>query len=167
MTLEEAQKIVSKGVGFQLGNQLLEDANLDKDLVLSTMQSVFAGNATQPDQAEFTAAAKLVQDEQTKEQRAEGDAFLAANKEEDNIQVTDSGLQYIVEAEGDGDCPTPADTVTVHYTGKLIDGTVFDSSVERGTPAQFGVTQVIQGWVEGLQLMKPGAKYKFFMHTMH
>jgi len=163
MTLEEAQKIVSTGVGFQLGNQLKEDANLDQDLVIATMQKVFAGEMEKPDQAEFNVAAKLVQDEQTKEQRVEGDDFIASNKEKEGVQVTDSGLQYIVIEEGDGESPTPADSVIVHYTGTLIDGTVFDSSVERGQPAQFGVSQVIPGWVEGLQLMKPGAKYKFFI----
>jgi len=90
------------------------------------------------------------------------------------VQITESGLQYKVIEEGEGDTPQASDKVTVHYTGKLIDGTVFDSSIPRGEPTEFGVTQVIPGWVEGLQLMKPGAKYEFYMdhkvlshHTQH
>ena len=74
-----------------------------------------------------------------------------------------SGLQYEVIEDGDGEMPTAQDQVEVHYTGKLIDGTVFDSSVERGVPATFGVTQVIPGWVEALQLMKAGSKWRLFI----
>ncbi|MDE6581168.1 MAG: FKBP-type peptidyl-prolyl cis-trans isomerase [Duncaniella sp.] len=77
--------------------------------------------------------------------------------------MTPSGLQYEVLAEGDGPKPTAQDRVEVHYTGKLIDGTVFDSSVERGTPATFGVTQVIPGWVEALQMMPEGSKWRLFI----
>jgi FKBP-type peptidyl-prolyl cis-trans isomerase FklB len=94
---------------------------------------------------------------------AVGKKFLAENKQKTGVMTTASGLQYQVIKAGTGAKPTPADRVTVHYTGSLLDGTVFDSSVERGQPATFGVTQVIQGWVEGLQLMTPGAKYRFFI----
>jgi len=163
MNLEEATKIVSQGVGHRLGTQLSEDASLDKDIVLQALTEVFAGKGEAPDQETFTNAAKIVQNEATKELRAAGDDFLAENKSKDGVQVTDSGLQYKVIEEGEGDSPTPADKVTVHYTGTLIDGKVFDSSVQRGEPAQFGVTQVISGWVEGLQLMKPGAKFEFYI----
>ena len=93
----------------------------------------------------------------------EGAKFLAENAKRPEITTTESGLQYEVLKEGSGAKPTPGDKVQVHYTGKLLDGTVFDSSVERGEPATFGVTQVIQGWVEGLQLMKEGAKYRFYI----
>ncbi len=79
------------------------------------------------------------------------------------MKVTSSGLQYEVIEEGDGPTPTAQDSVTVHYTGKLIDGTVFDSSVERGAPATFGVSQVIPGWVEALQMMKTGSKWRLFI----
>lgn len=163
MNLQEAVEIVSQGVGYRLGSQISEDATLDKDIILKAITAVFAGNGTAPDQEKFTAAAKIVQEESTKELRAAGDTFLAENKAKDGIQVTESGLQYKVIEEGSGDVPKPADQVTVHYTGKLIDGSVFDSSIPRGEPTQFGVTQVIPGWVEGLQLMKPGAKYEFFI----
>lgn len=95
--------------------------------------------------------------------KEEGAAFLAKNKERKEVTTTASGLQYEVMVQGDGPKPTPQDKVSVHYHGTLIDGTVFDSSVERGQPASFGVTQVISGWVEGLQLMNVGSKYKFFI----
>ncbi len=163
MNLEEATEIVSQGVGYRLGSQLSEDGSLNKDTVLSAITAVFAGKGEAPDQAQFEVAAKLVQEESTKELRAAGDEFLAQNKDAEGIQVTDSGLQYRVIEEGEGETPKPSEQVTVHYTGKLVDGTVFDSSIPRGEPTQFGVTQVIPGWVEGLQLMKPGAKYEFFI----
>lgn len=92
-----------------------------------------------------------------------GKAFLDENGKRPEVKTTASGLQYEVLQEGDGAQPGPNDNVTVHYTGKLIDGTVFDSSVERGQPATFGVTQVIPGWVEALQLMKVGAKWRLFI----
>lgn len=92
-----------------------------------------------------------------------GDDFLAANGKRAEVKTTPSGLQYEVLEEGRGDTPQTGDRVTVHYTGKLIDGSVFDSSVDRGVPATFGVTQVIPGWVEALQLMKVGAKYRLFI----
>ena len=90
--------------------------------------------------------------------RQAGEAFLAENGKRPEIHTTPSGLQYEVLTEGTGAQPEANDQVKVHYTGKLIDGTVFDSSVERGEPATFGVTQVIPGWVEALQLMKAGSK---------
>lgn len=92
-----------------------------------------------------------------------GKEFLAENGKRPEVKTTASGLQYEVLEEGEGECPKASDNVKVHYTGKLIDGTVFDSSVERGAPATFGVTQVIAGWVEALQLMKVGAKYRLFI----
>ncbi len=92
-----------------------------------------------------------------------GREFLAENAKRAEVQTTASGLQYEVVEEGAGAKPTAADQVLVHYTGKLIDGTVFDSSEERGEPITFGVTQVIPGWVEGLQLMSVGSKYRFYI----
>ncbi|MBO5298119.1 MAG: FKBP-type peptidyl-prolyl cis-trans isomerase [Candidatus Homeothermus sp.] len=94
---------------------------------------------------------------------AAGKKFLEENGKRVEVNVTPSGLQYEVLQEGTGKQPVASDNVTVHYTGKLIDGTVFDSSVERGVPATFGVTQVIPGWVEALQLMKEGAKWRLFI----
>jgi FKBP-type peptidyl-prolyl cis-trans isomerase FklB len=93
----------------------------------------------------------------------EGKKFLAENSKRSGVVTLPSGLQYEVLTAGSGPKPTASDRVTVHYTGTLVDGTVFDSSVDRGEPATFGVTQVIQGWVEGLQLMPLGSKWKFFI----
>lgn len=95
--------------------------------------------------------------------RKNGEAFLTENAKREGIKVTESGLQYEVLESGKGDSPKDSDNVEVHYTGKLIDGTVFDSSVERGVPASFGVTQVIPGWVEALQLMHEGDKWRLYI----
>ncbi len=92
-----------------------------------------------------------------------GSKFLEENKTKDGVKVTPSGLQYVVEKEGSGQQPGAEDEVTVHYTGRLLDGTVFDSSVSRGEPATFPLNRVIPGWTEGVQLMKEGGKYVFFI----
>ena len=92
-----------------------------------------------------------------------GENFLEENKEKEGVQTTASGLQYIVLKEGSGAKPEATTKVKVHYHGTTIDGEVFDSSVDSGTPSEFGLNQVIPGWTEGLQLMSPGAKYKFFI----
>ena len=97
------------------------------------------------------------------ENRKESAAFLEANKKEEGVVTLPSGLQYIIMKKGNGPIPKSTDKVSVHYHGTLIDGTVFDSSVERGQPAEFGVTQVIKGWTEALQLMPVGSKWKLFI----
>ena len=93
----------------------------------------------------------------------EGERFLAENAKRPNVTVTPSGLQYEVLTEGTGRSPKATDTVRCHYHGTLIDGTVFDSSYQRNQPADFGLNQVIAGWTEGVQLMKEGAKYRFYL----
>jgi len=95
--------------------------------------------------------------------KKEGEKFLAENKTKPGVKTTATGLQYVVLKQGKGDAPKVSSRVKVHYHGTLTDGTVFDSSVDRGEPTEFGVGQVIKGWTEGLQLMNPGAKYKFFI----
>jgi len=95
--------------------------------------------------------------------KSEGVEFLGVNRSKENVQTTESGLQYIVLKEGSGDKPTADSKVKVHYHGTSIDGTVFDSSVDRGKPSEFFANQVIKGWTEGLQLMKVGSKFKFFV----
>ncbi|AWV98110.1 FKBP-type peptidyl-prolyl cis-trans isomerase [Arcticibacterium luteifluviistationis] len=97
------------------------------------------------------------------ENLAAGNAFLEKNKTREGVLTTGSGLQYEILTQGTGEKPLSTQKVKVHYHGTLIDGTVFDSSVERGSPATFGVTQVIKGWVEGLQLMPVGSKWKFYI----
>lgn len=106
---------------------------------------------------------KNLQAEMEAKARETGLKFLEENGKKEGVKTTASGLQYVVEQEGTGQQPGPEDEVTVHYTGKLLDGTVFDSSVDRGQPATFPLNRVIPGWTEGVQLMKVGAKYTFFV----
>lgn len=103
------------------------------------------------------------QAEKGKAAKVEGEKYLAENAKKEGIIITKSGLQYQVLREGNGKRPTAKDTVKCHYEGFLIDGTVFDSSVQRGEPAMFSLQQVIAGWTEGLQLMQEGGKYRFFI----
>ena len=116
---------------------------------------------------EYFTALEAKQQEAAKEMAAvnaaAGEAFLAENGKRAEVKTTPSGLQYEVVTEGDGPVPTAQDRVVVHYTGRLIDGTVFDSSEERGEPATFGVTQVIPGWVEALQMMKAGSTWRLYI----
>lgn len=98
--------------------------------------------------------------------KEEGSKFLAENAKKDGIIVTKSGLQYEVLTEGTGKKPKVTDTVRCHYEGRLLDGTVFDSSYKRNAPADFGLQQVIAGWTEGVQLMAEGAKYRFYIPYM-
>ncbi len=114
-------------------------------------------------QAEMQKQAEAKAASASAENLAAGTKFLSDNKKREGVKVTDSGLQYEVLAAGKGDKPTPLDTVTVHYHGTLIDGSVFDSSVQRKSPATFPVNGVIAGWTEALQLMQVGAKYKLFI----
>lgn len=95
--------------------------------------------------------------------REDGEKFLAENAKRDEVTVTASGLQYVVQQEGSGAKPTANDTVEVHYRGTLIDGTEFDSSYKRGETISFPLNRVIAGWTEGVQLMSPGAKYTFYI----
>ncbi len=101
--------------------------------------------------------------QQIKDNKTLGREFLEQNAKNDSVVQTQSGLQYMVLKEGTGAKPGPTDEVTVHYTGRLLDGTVFDSSVERGEPATFPLDKVIPGWTEGLQLMSEGSKYRLFI----
>ena len=140
------------------------------DLVASytdAINSVFgeAEPIMKPEEAQklITEYLTELQEKATKAAKAAGEQFLADNKKDDRVKETASGLQYIVEKEGTGAQPGPESEVTVHYTGRLLDGTVFDSSVNRGEPATFPLNRVIPGWTEGVQLMKEGAKYRFFI----
>ncbi len=144
---------------------------LNIDLLNNGIHEGVGGNARLTDQDMQMVMTKFSQEIQKVQQAkqsqagvaalAAGQVFLAENAAKEGVKTTASGLQYKVIKEGSGASPTTEDKVMVHYTGKLPDGTVFDSSVERGTPATFGVTQVIPGWTEGLQLMNPGAKFEF------
>lgn len=98
-----------------------------------------------------------------KKNREEGEEFLRKNKLQEGVLVTESGLQYQILKQGDGPRPSAKDRVKVHYTGTLLDGTVFDSSVKRGEPMELTLSQVIKGWTEGVQLMPVGSKYRFWV----
>ncbi len=121
------------------------------------------GKIIQQFQMEQQAKQKAKSAGKSSENIAKGKAFLEANKKNPDVKVTPSGLQYKVVKEGIGEHPKATDKVKVHYHGTLIDGTVFDSSVERGEPISFGLNQVIPGWTEGVQLMTPGSKYIFYI----
>jgi FKBP-type peptidyl-prolyl cis-trans isomerase FklB len=108
-------------------------------------------------------AMTAIQEEKSKAEIAAGQKFLEENSMKEGIQVTETGLQYLHETEGDGDSPEATSKVTVHYKGTLLDGTEFDSSYKRGEPISFGLNQVIPGWTEGLQLMKIGGKTTFYI----
>lgn len=131
------------------------------------VKAVFEGGelAVKPEEAQKLIQDYLVdlQEKATKLAREAGEKFLSENAKKEGVHVTSTGLQYVVEKEGTGKQPKAEDNVTVHYTGRLLDGKVFDSSVSRGEPATFPLNRVIPGWTEGLQLMKEGAKYVFFI----
>ncbi|MDE6143564.1 MAG: FKBP-type peptidyl-prolyl cis-trans isomerase [Muribaculaceae bacterium] len=155
--------------GMALGQQLraMGVDNLDKADFDEAVHAAFDGKETKmsPEEANQTIQTYLQEltEKKAAEIKAVGDKFLQENLKKENVNVTASGLQYIVEKEGTGAQPSATDEVTVHYTGKLLDGTVFDSSVSRGEPATFPLNRVIPGWTEGVQLMKEGGKYTFFI----
>ena len=155
--------------GLAMGRQLqgMGMKELGIDDFKDGVKSVFDGSEPAMSVEE---AQKMIQDYlsdlQTKAEetaKAAGKQFLEENKKNADVRETASGLQYVVEKEGEGTSPAATDEVTVHYTGRLLDGTVFDSSVNRGEPATFPLNRVIPGWSEGVQLMKEGAKYTFFI----
>jgi len=138
------------------------DLLIEKDKVQEVLSNYFR-KKQEAERAKQQAEALAKAEEQYNDNKVAGEKFLEENKTKEGVKTTESGLQYIVEKEGTGEKPTATSRVKVHYHGTLIDGTVFDSSVDRGEPAQFGVGQVIKGWTEGLQLMSVGSKYKFFI----
>lgn len=156
------------GVGLQIGQQLIGSGlDVEPEAVVKGIFDVLNQNEPALDINEVTVALQELSARAEAEQRkafealeAEGKAFLEENKKAKGVTVTDSGLQYEILTEGTGKKPEKTDKVRVHYTGSLIDGTVFDSSVKRGTPAEFPVTGVIAGWVEALQMMPVGSKWR-------
>ena len=171
--LDTLEKRLSYAVGVSIGNQLLGDAvenGLDPALVAAALSAVMNGEEPAMTQDDI---AQTFQEQQAKEQaevlaaaeaaKTRGEEFLAENGTKDGIVTTESGLQYRIDTAGEGDSPKETDTVKVHYAGRLLDGTTFDSSYDRGQPAEFPVNGVIKGWVEVLQLMKPGAKWEVWI----
>ena len=138
---------------------------MKKFLSIAMATLLFAGMASCNNTSNTETAEDTTPDygQQIKDNKTLGREFLEQNAKNDSVIQTKSGLQYMVLQEGTGAKPGPTDEVTVHYTGKLLDGTVFDSSVERGEPATFPLDKVIPGWTEGLQLMSEGSKYRLFI----
>jgi FKBP-type peptidyl-prolyl cis-trans isomerase FklB len=160
---------VSYALGLSIGNNFEASGigNLDVEEFVKGLKAVL--NHETPE-ISYDEAKKVINDyfvklqEEKKElNKKAGEEFLRINKERAGVQILPSGLQYQILKEGKGPRPTAHDQVKVHYTGSLINGKVFDSSVERGEPATFGVTQVIPGWVEALQLMPVGSTWRLFI----
>ena len=160
---------VSYALGIGIGRQLADMGANDivTEDFAAAMKDVLTGAQLQIDETEAQA---MVQEylqrkgeERLKNVKAEGEAFLAENAKKEGIVTLPSGLQYQVLQEGNGKSPKATDQVKCHYEGTLINGKVFDSSYRRGEPATFPLNGVIAGWTEGLQLMKEGAKYRFFI----
>lgn len=166
----------SYGVGRNMGEQLA--ANPFEGLDITAVQQGLADAFNKADNpishADLNEAFKVInermqaaQAEQAKVAAAEGETYLEENSKREEITVTESGLQFEVLVEGEGEIPTADSTIKAHYHGTLVDGTVFDSSYERGQPAEFPVGGVIKGWTEALQMMKVGSKYRLHIpHTL-
>lgn len=173
--LEDETQKLSYSIGFQVGSDFKRQGiSLDPEVLVKGVQDGLAGSTPQMKPEEMrqaltrlqqraAAAAQQERDAQGRRNLAEGKAFMAENAKKEGVKTTASGLQYLPLVEGEGSSPAAADTVTVHYRGTLIDGTVFDSSYDRGQPTTFPLNRVIPGWTEGLQLMRPGGKYRLFV----
>lgn len=171
---ESLEDRASYSIGLNLGRSLkTNDIKANADLIIKGLRDGLAGQAALTDQ-EMQSTMQEFQEQVQKQQEAkqkeigeknkmEGESFLTKNKARQGVKTTASGLQYEVLTEGTGAQPKATDTVTVNYKGTLMDGTEFDSSYERGQPATFVLNQVIPGWTEGVQLMKVGSKYKFYI----
>lgn len=160
---------LSYALGLVIGHNLngMGVKNIDNADFAQAVADVLSGNPTALTDAEaqqiVTEFLQKQEEEKGKEAREAGEAFLAENAAKEGVVVLPSGLQYLVLEEGKGKKPAATDQVKCHYEGRLIDGTVFDSSYRRGEPATFPLNGVIAGWTEGLQLMGEGAKYRLFI----
>lgn len=167
--LSSVEDSVSYALGINIGQNLKQSGfkNVNVQAMGKAIAEIYAGDSTSLNAEE---AGALINNYMTKQSevkadgaKEEGIAFLAENAGKEGVMTTASGLQYEVVEEGSGASPAATDNVTVHYHGTLIDGSVFDSSVERGEPATFPLNGVIPGWTEGLQLMKEGGKTRFYI----
>jgi FKBP-type peptidyl-prolyl cis-trans isomerase FklB len=171
-TFTTLEQHASYGIGLQMGQQLADNPfdGLDIAAVAAGLAAAFYGDEPEVSEDQIRAAFEVIgarmqeaQASQAKLAAGAGEAFLAENANKAGVVVTASGLQYEVLVQGDGEKPTRASTVRTHYHGTLIDGTVFDSSYNRGQPAEFPVGGVIAGWTEALQLMPVGSKYRLYI----
>ena len=168
-TLSTLADTVSYSIGINIANNLAKDgfSDIRPDAFALALEHVLGGKETllKPNEAQSVLQTYFEQlrQETLGKNLKEGEAFLEGNKKKEGVQVLESGLQYIVLKEGDGKKPKASDKVSTHYHGTLIDGTVFDSSVDRGEPVSFPVNGVIKGWTEALQLMPTGSKWRLFV----
>lgn len=169
---ETVEQQASYGVGRQIGDQLTQQSfdGLEVSAVQQGLADAIAGVDFAVTREDINSAFQVITERMQEKQAAESskakeaeNEFLAANGARAEVSQTESGLQYEVLTKGEGAIPAATDTVRVHYHGTFIDGSVFDSSVMRGEPAEFPVTGVIKGWVEALQLMPVGSKWKLFV----
>lgn len=172
MQLDSIEAKASYAIGLQIGQQLKGSGLKDLDInaikqgledVLTEKQPILPLNELHDALRQIHERAMAEKKKEAEKAAQAGIDFLKENLTKDGVKSTESGLQYSILKEGDGKIPAATDTVRVHYTGKLIDGTVFDSSVERGQPAEFPVNGVIRGWVEALQLMPVGSKWRLYI----
>jgi FKBP-type peptidyl-prolyl cis-trans isomerase FklB len=173
--LEGEKQKLSYSVGYQVGGDFTRQGlSIDPELVVQGVRDALEGSeplmtpeemrqALTELKQQTAATAKRQREEQARKNLVEGKAFLAENAKKEGVRTLPSGLQYRVLSEGEGEPPAATDTVTVHYRGTLIDGSEFDSSYGRGQPDAFPLERMIRGWAEGLQLMRPGAKYRLFI----
>jgi len=163
---------VSYGIGRQLGGQLRDNPppGVSLEAILAGLTDAFTGQHSRVSEEEMSASFKVIRDIMQAEAAAKAEAaagaglaFLAENAKRDGVTVLASGLQYEVLSAGSGAMPTREDTIRAHYHGTLIDGSVFDSSYDRGQPAEFPVGGVIAGWTEALQLMNAGSKWRLYV----
>lgn len=172
VVLETLEQKFSYTIGFQIGSQAEQEGfELDVNALVAAMEDLKAGGEMQLTEDDMAGVMRDMQAKIMAERQAEaaevaqanaasGAAFLTENAAKEGVVTTDSGLQYKIITQGTGPKPGPTDSVTVHYSGTLTDGTEFDSSYSRGQPATFGVHQVIAGWTEALQLMPEGSKWE-------
>ena len=173
--LESDTQKLSYTIGLDIGKSLNQQGEpIDLETLFDAINTGYSGGEAAMSQEEVTAfraafmkkrQAAMEQERQAEgeKNRADNEIFLLANRSKDGVVETSTGLQYQVLSAGEGAKPRAEDTVTVHYKGTLVNGDTFDSSYERNQPATFALNGVIPGWTEGLQLMSPGSKYKFFI----
>ena len=170
--MDKLRYALGLGIGRQLAQMGAEQLSIDD--FAQAIKDVVAGGQLKLDEAEAQVIVQEFFQKQEEKQRAaaaemgkkakeEGEKYLAENAKKEGVVTLPSGLQYLVIKEGNGKRPKATDKVKCHYEGMLVDGTLFDSSVQRGEPATFPLNQVIAGWTEGLQLMTEGSKYRFFI----
>jgi FKBP-type peptidyl-prolyl cis-trans isomerase FklB len=167
--MTEEMKAVSYCIGMSVAGSLKQQnlGDISPEVISEAISDMFEEKESKYTQEEADGIIQKhlqgVMEKKFEANKGLGEAFFTENAKREEIQTTDSGLQFEVVTEGEGAKPAAENNVTVHYHGTLIDGTVFDSSVDRGEPATFGVGQVIKGWTEALQLMSVGSKYRLYI----